>query len=290
MSSPSWLRLAGRVAVVTGAGSGIGATISYSLASQGCHVVLADKSLDKASAVAKLCSAAQQDDVPRCEVPTRQLITEAAQCNVCNTSEVKKLIEKADTLARKIKEDDDGTCPNTLNLDSPLASILVNCAGITRDNLIENMTEDEFDDVIAVNLKGTFLTSKYFAAPERLEALGSCSFSSSIINFSSIVGDRGNIGQTNYAASKAGVLGLTKSLAKELARHNIRVNAIVPGFIDTPMTAKMPEHIKERMKQNIPMRRYGTTDNVADLVAFLASERAAYITGESIEISGAISI
>lgn len=152
-----------------------------------------------------------------------------------------------------------------------------------------NLPED-FDEVIDVNLRGTFLTCKYFSTPERLESLASDPFSSAIINIGSIVGQRGNKGQTNYAASKAGVYGMTTSMAKELAKYNVRANCILPGFIDTPMSAKVPEHIKNHMISNIPMNRFGTTENVADLVVFLASERAAYITGEGIEISGAISV
>ena len=180
----------------------------------------------------------------------------------------------------------------------------------------------DFDEVVDINLRGTYLTCRYFSQLARLEALSTTNSAttSSIINLSSIVGLRGNKGQTNYAASKAGVIGMTKSLAKELAKYNVRANCIVPGFIDTPskldisgsdsfcvlitflltvcvldstttniVSAKMPENIRQTMKSNIPMKKFGTTENVSDLILFLASERAAYITGEAIEISGAIS-
>jgi NAD(P)-dependent dehydrogenase (short-subunit alcohol dehydrogenase family) len=149
---------------------------------------------------------------------------------------------------------------------------------------------EDFNDVIDVNLRGTFLTCKYFSKIERLESLACNPFSSAIINIGSVVGMRGNKGQSNYAASKGGVFSMTLSMAKELAKYNVRANCILPGFIDTPMSAKVPEHIKNHMISNIPMNRFGTTENVSDLVLFLASERAAYITGEGVEISGSISV
>jgi len=297
VSSSTWLKLANRVAIVTGAGSGIGASVAYHLAQQGCHVVLADKDMEAASDSASACSAFTRPS-PSCLHPPKIL---AVQCDVADSSSVQHLIATSDEFARQVHQhelqrDTEMNCTSNL-IDSmfvdaaPLASILINCAGITRDAVITKMTDADFDEVVDINLRGTYLTCRYFSQLARLEALSTTNSAttSSIINLSSIVGLRGNKGQTNYAASKAGVIGMTKSLAKELAKYNVRANCIVPGFIDTPMSAKMPENIRQTMKSNIPMKKFGTTENVSDLILFLASERAAYITGEAIEISGAIS-
>lgn len=195
-------------------------------------------------------------------------------------------------------------------------SILVNSAGITRDGWIGNLTPGEFDDVINVNLKGSWLTSRQFSLPDRSSYFKSSPTSGSIINISSIVAVHGNLGQSNYAASKAGVLGLTRALSKgenekrrhavafistfgltyarcvstELARSNIRVNAILPGFINTPMSAAVPDKVKNSMVSRIAMGRFGETEDIANLAGFLASERSGYMTGCEIECDGNISM
>ncbi|NGX28636.1 MAG: 3-oxoacyl-[acyl-carrier-protein] reductase FabG [Candidatus Anoxychlamydiales bacterium] len=158
--------------------------------------------------------------------------------------------------------------------------ILVNNAGITKDNLLLKMSEEDFDRVIAINLKSVYNTCKVLTRPMIKNKKGK------IINISSIVGLIGNPGQANYAASKAGIIGFTKSLAKELGSRNICVNAIAPGFIQTPMTKELPENIKEQMLKNIPLKRFGLPQDIANLVLFLSSYMADYITGQTITIDG----
>lgn len=158
--------------------------------------------------------------------------------------------------------------------------ILVNNAGITKDNLLLKMSEEDFDRVIAINLKSVYNTCKVLTRPMIKNKKGK------IINISSIVGLIGNPGQANYAASKAGIIGFTKSLAKELGSRNICVNAIAPGFIQTPLTKELPENIKEQMLKNIPLKRFGLPQDIANLVLFLSSDMADYITGQTITIDG----
>ena len=161
--------------------------------------------------------------------------------------------------------------------------ILVNNAGITRDALLHKMTEEQWDAVIAVNLKGVFLCSQAASRPMVEQQYGK------IINISSR-GMLGNIGQANYSASKAGVAGLTRTLALELARYNINVNAVAPGFIDTPMTQAIPDKVKEKFISSIPLRRIGQPRDIANVVAFLATEEASYVTGQVIFVCGGRSI
>ena len=163
-------------------------------------------------------------------------------------------------------------------------SVLVNNAGITRDGLLVRMKEEDFDRVIAVNLKGTFNCCRAAAFAMTKARRGR------IINMSSISGIHGNAGQTNYAASKAGVVGLTKSLAKEVASRGVTVNAVAPGFIQTDMTDAMPEKAKEAVLGSIPMKRMGQPEDIAAVVAFLASDAAAYITGQVIEVDGGLAL
>lgn len=158
--------------------------------------------------------------------------------------------------------------------------VLVNNAGITKDNLLMRMSEEEFDRVIEVNLKGTYLVTKLVSKYMMKQRKGS------IINLSSVVGVSGNAGQCNYAASKAGIIGFTKSIAKELASRKIRVNAVAPGFIETDMTAVLPENVKEQIHTQIPLKRMGTAKEVADLIYFLGSDQSSYITGQVIHVDG----
>ncbi|XP_030053089.1 (3R)-3-hydroxyacyl-CoA dehydrogenase isoform X3 [Microcaecilia unicolor] len=163
-------------------------------------------------------------------------------------------------------------------------SISVNSAGITRDEFLLRLTEEAFDTVLKVNLKGTFLITQ--AVARALVASGTSQ--GSIINIGSIVGKVGNLGQINYAASKAGVEALTKTAAKELARYGIRCNTVLPGFIDTPMTQKVPQKVLDKFTGMIPLERLGDPTDVADVCAFLASDDSSYITGASIEVTGGI--
>lgn len=158
--------------------------------------------------------------------------------------------------------------------------VLVNNAGITRDNLLMRMTEEEFDKVIDINLKGTFLVTKAVSKYMMKKREGS------IINLSSVVGVAGNAGQCNYSASKAGIIGFTKSIAKELASRNIRANAVAPGFIATDMTSVLSDVVKENINNQIPLKRMGTAKEVAELIYFLGSEKSSYITGQVINVDG----
>lgn len=158
--------------------------------------------------------------------------------------------------------------------------VLVNNAGITKDNLLMRMTEEEFDKVIDINLKGTFLVTKAVSKYMMKKREGS------IINLSSVVGVAGNAGQCNYSASKAGIIGFTKSIAKELASRNIRANAVAPGFIATDMTSVLSDAVKENINNQIPLKRMGTAKEVAELIYFLGSEKSSYITGQVINVDG----
>ena len=171
-------------------------------------------------------------------------------------------------------------------------TILVNCAGTTRDGWITNMSVEDWDSVMDVNLKGTFLTCREFLRlqNEKLKHGNVASQACSIVNVGSVVSEFGNLGQANYAASKGGVLGLTRALAKEAVRSNVRVNAVIPGFIETPMAEQVPIHVKEQIMTKIPMGRFGQPEEVAELISFLASPRSSYITGECIKVSGMIAL
>lgn len=162
--------------------------------------------------------------------------------------------------------------------------VLVNNAGITKDNLTVRMSEQDWDDVIAVNLKGTFLMSKAALKVMFKKRSGS------LVNISSVVGEMGNPGQANYVASKAGIIGLTKTLAKEFGSRNVRVNAVAPGFVQTAMTDALPEDVKEKALENVPLKRFATTQDIAKAVMFLASEDASYITGHVLAVNGGLYI
>ncbi len=158
--------------------------------------------------------------------------------------------------------------------------VLINNAGITRDNLLMRMSEEEFDKVIEINLKGTYIVTKAVTKYMMKKRKGS------IINLSSVVGVAGNAGQCNYSASKAGIIGFTKSIAKELASRNIRSNAVAPGFIETDMTAVLSDEVKENIHNQIPLKRMGTAEEVANLIYFLGSDESSYITGQVINVDG----
>ncbi|MED3624259.1 3-oxoacyl-[acyl-carrier-protein] reductase [Neobacillus thermocopriae] len=243
------MNLAGKIALVTGASRGIGREIALELARQGANVVVNFSGSEaKAGEVVDEIKSLGQDAF-------------AIKCNVANSEEVAEMVKAViDRFGR---------------LD-----ILVNNAGITRDNLLMRMKEEEWDDVININLKGVFLVTKAVTRQMMKQRSGR------IINISSIVGVSGNPGQANYVAAKAGVIGLTKTTAKELASRNITVNAIAPGFITTDMTDKLPEDVRNEMLKQIPLARLGEPKDIAKAAAFLASDDAAYITGQTIHIDG----
>lgn len=245
--------LTGKVALVTGGSRGIGRAIVLELARRGAAVAFSYASREEAAnETVSLVSA----------IGGRAL---AVHADSGNAEAVKALF---DAVTRELGPVD----------------ILVNNAGITKDGLSMTMSEDAFDEVLRVNLKGAFLCAKAAERPMMKKRWGR------IINLSSIVGLRGNAGQANYAASKAGLIGLTKTLAKELATRNITVNAVAPGFIDTDMTAVLPEQAKESLLNSIPMKRLGAPEDVARAVAFFASEEAAYVTGQVLCVDGGMAV
>lgn len=241
--------LTGKCAVVTGASRGIGRAIALQLASEGAKVVVNySGSEQKAHEVVEEIKANGGEAI-------------AVQANVADADSVQNLMKSAlDTYG---------------SID-----ILVNNAGITRDNLLMRMKDDEWDDVINTNLKGVFLCTKAVTRQMMKQRAGR------IINISSIVGVAGNAGQANYVAAKAGVIGLTKTTAQELASRNILVNAIAPGFITTEMTEGLPEDLKEGMLKQIPLAKLGQPEDIAKAVVFFASDSANYITGQTLQIDG----
>ena len=242
-----------RAAVVTGGSRGIGRAVCVALAKQGCNVVV------------NYChgEAAAAETAALCKELGVEVVT--VQADVSTAEGCKKLFEEAVNAFGRV-------------------DILVNNAGVTRDNLILRLSEEDFDTVLNANLKGAFLCCKEAARRMVRQRYGR------IVNLSSVVGLRGNAGQTNYSASKAGLIGLTKSLAKELASRNVTVNAVAPGFIDTDMTAAMTESAKTATLAAIPMQRLGAPEDVARAVAFLASDAAAYITGQVLAVDGGMAM
>jgi 3-oxoacyl-[acyl-carrier protein] reductase len=242
-------RFEGKAAIVTGASRGIGREIALNLANEGAKVVVNySGSKDKADEVVALIKNAGGEAF-------------AVQADVSNPDSVKNMIDE--------------TIATFGSID-----ILVNNAGITRDNLLMRMKEDEWDDVININLKGVFLCTKGVTRQMMRQRAGK------IVNVASIVGVSGNPGQANYVAAKAGVIGLTKTTAKELATRNINVNAVAPGFITTDMTETLSEDVQKQMLANIPLGKLGSPENVAKTVLFLLSDDAAYITGQTIHVDG----
>lgn len=245
--------LTGKIALVTGAGRGIGAEIARTFAREGAAVIINyNGSKERAEKVAAEIIAAGGK-------------AETYQCNVADDAACKEMID---------------TCIKSYGR----IDILVNNAGITRDDLLMRMSEEDFDVVIDTNLKGTFHTirhmSRYFLKQK----------SGKIINMSSVSGILGNAGQANYSASKAGVIGLTKSVARELASRRINVNAIAPGFIATDMTDAMTEEAKEKIAESIPFKRIGQPEEIAEMALFLASDKSDYITGQVFAVDGGMTI
>lgn len=241
--------LQNKSAIITGGTRGIGKAIAIELANSGADLVIGYRSADKEAEILK----EQLENIGRKVVLVKGDISNS---------------EYAKELANACKE-------NFGKID-----ILVNNAGITKDNLTLRMKEEEFDDVINVNLKGTFNCSKEVSAIMLRQRYGK------IINMASVIGLIGNAGQANYAASKAGVIALTKSMAKELGTRGITVNAVAPGFIETDMTETLPEAVKNKVKENIALKKLGKPEDVAKMVGFLASEDSNYITGQVINIDG----
>lgn len=242
-------QLSGRVAIVTGGGRGIGRAIALELAERGASIVVNyNRSADAAQEVVKTIE----------DVGGQAL---AVQADVSVATDAERLMEAALEAYEKI-------------------DILVNNAGVTRDNLIMRMKEEDWDVVLDTNLKSAWLCAKLVSRKMMRQRYGR------IINMSSVVGIAGQAGQSNYSASKAGIIGLTKSLARELADRNITVNAVAPGFIPTSMTNDLSDELKEQAVAMIPAKRMGTVEEVAYAVAFLASEEAGYITGQVLSVDG----
>jgi 3-oxoacyl-[acyl-carrier protein] reductase len=243
------LDFTGKVAVVTGGGRGIGRAIADVLAHQGANIVLVDRS----------CTYTDQSAEEIEKATGRKCM--AMQTDVSDFASVQEMF---DEVVREFGRVD----------------VLVNNAGVTRDKLIMRMEEEDWDVVIDVNLKGAFNCCKAIARTMMKQRYGR------IVNISSVSGQAGQAGQTNYSASKAGLIGLTKALAREMASRNITVNAVAPGFIPTALTLDLPENLKDSILRATPMGRMGTPEEIANAVAFLASEEASYITGQVLAVDG----
>lgn len=245
------MMLKGKTAVITGSGRGIGKAVALKLAGYGANIVIND-----------IPSSNYADDTCE-EIKSLGVDSIVVKGDVRNYADVENLMK---TTIEKFGKID----------------ILINNAGVTRDGLLMRMSEEDWDLVLDINLKGAFNCIKAAARPMS-KARGGV-----IVNISSVVGVMGNAGQVNYSASKAGLIGVTKSVAKELSSRNIRCNAVAPGFIQSDMTDKLPDDIKKKYLDGIPLSRFGTTEDIADTVAFLVSDMSRYITGQVINVDGGL--
>jgi len=237
-----------KIAVVTGASRGIGKSISLALARQGAKIVAVDITSKGMDELLAEIKALGSEGI-------------AVEGNVTVSADTDKMIDKAIEAYGRV-------------------DILVNNAGITRDGLLMRMKEEDWDAVLSVNLKGAFLCTRAASKVMTKQRFGR------IINIASVVGQMGNAGQANYCASKAGLMGLTRSNARELAKRNITVNAVAPGFIVSEMTDALPEKVKQEMSAQIPLERFGTADDIANAVVFLAADASGYITGQVLAVNG----
>jgi 3-oxoacyl-[acyl-carrier protein] reductase len=243
----------GRVAIVTGGGRGIGRAVAMRLANDGADVAISYRSNDETAE-----SAAE-------EVRAAGVRCEIFKGDVASAGDVEALIKGVTEAFGRI-------------------DILVNNAGLTRDNLMMRMKEEEFDDVIGTNLKGTYLCTKAVLRPMIRARWGR------IVNVSSVVGLVGNAGQANYAASKAGINGFTKSVAREVAQRGITANVVAPGYVETELTGSLPEKVKDQIRDQVPAGRFGDAEEVAEVVAFLAGEGAGYVTGQTVAVDGGMTM
>ena len=242
--------LSDKIALVTGASRGIGQSISMILAQNGAHVVCVSRNINDVQSVAD-------------KITHQKFNASAASCDISDSNNVTELVK--DIIEKHGRID-----------------ILINNAGITRDNLLMRMSEDDWNEVVNVNLKAAFTAIKAASRSMIKQRSGR------IINISSVVGLIGNAGQVNYAASKAGLIGMTKSVAREFASRGITANCIAPGYVETQMTNKLTDEVKSSLNEQIPLGRIGNVEDIAYAVAFLASDEASYITGQTLAVDGGI--
>jgi 3-oxoacyl-[acyl-carrier protein] reductase len=242
------------VAIVTGGGRGLGKAIAFRLAAEGVNVAISYRSNDAAA-----------EETARHIRDVQDLRCELFKGDVSAPSDVEALFKGVSDAFGRV-------------------DILVNNAGITRDNLMMRMKEEEFDEVLRTNLKGTYLCTRAALRPMVRARWGR------IVNVSSVVGLVGNAGQANYAASKAGIIGFTKSVAREVAQRGITVNAVAPGYIETELTGSLPDKVKDQIRDQVPLGRFGELEEIAEVVAFLVGEGAGYVTGQTIAVDGGMTM
>jgi 3-oxoacyl-[acyl-carrier protein] reductase len=243
----------GRVAIVTGGGRGIGRAVAVRLGKEGANVAISYRSNDATA-----------------EEAAEEVRAAGVRCEIF----------KGDVAA---PEDVEALFKGVIDAFGQV-DILVNNAGVTRDNLMMRMKEEEFDDVLRTNLKGTYLCTRAVLRPMIRARWGR------IVNVSSVVGLVGNAGQANYAASKAGIIGFTKSVAREVAQRGITANVVAPGYVETELTGSLPDNVKDQIRGQVPAGRFGETEEVAEVVAFLAGEGAGYVTGQTVAVDGGMTM